>query len=97
MYSYKEEVRKDVKNWMEENKDQWQGLDRHDAFDAVYDACWEDDSVTGNASGSYTFSRWEARQNFFNDVDAEEYLYQACEDSFFGCGDYWKASDCVQL
>ena len=82
MYSYKEQVRADVKEWIEDNKEQIEGLDRHDAYEVVYDSCWVDDSVTGNASGSYTFSRWEARQNFFNDDDSEEYIDQMIEDGF---------------
>ena len=82
MYNYKEQIRADVKEWIEDNKEQVEGLDRHDAFEVVYDSCWVDDSVTGNASGSYTFSRYEARQNFFGDEDSEEYLDQMCDDGF---------------
>ena len=82
MYNYKEQIRADVKEWIEDNKEQIEGLDRHDAYELVYDSCWVDDSVTGNASGSYTFSRWEARQNFFNDEDSEEYIDQMIEDGF---------------
>ena len=82
MYNYKEQIRADVKEWIEDNKEQIEGLDRHDAYEVTYDSCWVDDSVTGNASGSYTFSRWEARQNFFNDEDSEEYIDQMIEDGF---------------
>ena len=82
MYNYKEQVRADVKEWIEDNKEQIEGLDRHDAYEVVYDSCWIDDSVTGNASGSYTFSRYEARENFFGDGDSEEYLDQMCDDGF---------------
>ena len=82
MYNYKEQIRADVKEWIEDNKEQIEGLDRHDAFEVVYDSCWVDDSVTGNASGSYTFSGWEARQNFFNDEDSEEYIDHMIEDGF---------------
>ena len=82
MYNYKEQIREDVREWIDENRDQIDGLDRHDAFEVVYESCWVDDSVTGNASGSYTFSRYEARQNFFNDDDSEEYIDQMIEDGF---------------
>ena len=82
MYNYKEQIRADVREWIENNKEQINGLDRHDAFEVVYDSCWVDDSVTGNASGSYTFNRWEARQNFFNDEDSEEYIDQMIEYGF---------------
>ena len=82
MYDYKEQIRADVREWIDEHKDELEGLDRSDAFELVYDECWIDDSVTGNASGSYTFSRWEARENFFGDSDSEEYLDQMCDDGF---------------
>ena len=64
MYSYREAVKSDVREWMEENYIQWQDLTEGVADEYVYDACWVSDSVTGNASGSYTFSRSEARDNF---------------------------------
>ena len=82
MYSYREQIRSDVREWIENNKEQIEGLDRHEAFEVVYDACWVDDSVTGNASGSYTFSRFEARKNFFEDDDTDEYIDQMIEDGF---------------
>lgn len=82
MYDYKEAVKSDVREWMDSNKSEFAGLDRHDAYEVIYDSCWVDDSVTGNASGSYTFSRYEARQNFFNDEDSEEYIDQMIEDGF---------------
>ena len=82
MYNYKEQIRADVKEWIEENKEQIEGLDRYDAYEIVYDSCWVEDSVTGNASGSYTFSRWGARQNFFEDEDSDEHVAQMIENGF---------------
>ena len=82
MYSYKETVTDDVRNWMQDNRNYWEGLSRHDVFEVVYDACWTADEVTGNASGSYTFNRVDARNNFFEDEDSEEYISQMIEDGF---------------
>ena len=82
MYNYKGQIRADVKEWIENNKEQIEGLDRHDSYEVVYDSCWVDDSVTGNASGSYTFSSYEARQNFYEDTYSEEYLEQMVDDGF---------------
>ena len=90
MYSYKEVVRSDVREWIEDNKEQIEGLDRHDAYDVVYDSCWVADEVTGNASGSYTFSRYEARQNFFNDEDSDDYISQMIEDGFISADELGK-------
>ena len=69
-------------NWMEDNREQWEGIDRHDIYEVVSDACWVEDGVTGNASGSYTFSRWEARNNFFEDEYSDEYISQMIVDGF---------------
>ena len=82
MYNYRECVKADVKEWIEDNKEQIEGLDRSDAYEFIYDSCWVDDSVTGNASGSYTFSRYEARHNFYEDIDSEEYLEHMVDDGF---------------
>lgn len=46
-------------------------------YEALYDEMWVDDSITGNASGSYTFNRWQAEENLCHNMD----LYkEACED-----------------
>ena len=82
MYNYKEQIRADVQEWIEDNKEQIEGLDRHDAFEVVYDSCWVSDSVTGNASGSYTMSRWEAREYFFSDSDSDDYISEMLEGGF---------------
>ena len=91
MYSYKETVKSDVREWMEDNKDQLEGLDRHDVYEVVYDACWVADEVTGNASGSYTFSRYEARHNFFEDEDSDEYIENMVDDGFSTAEEIGKA------
>ena len=90
MYSYKEVVRSDVREWIDNNKEQIEGLDRPDAYEVVYDSCWVADEVTGNASGSYTFSRYEARQNFFNDDDSDDYISQMIEDGFISADELGK-------
>ena len=82
MYNYKEQIRADVKEWIEDNKEQIEGLDRSDACDIIYDSCWVDDSVTGNASGSYTFNSYEARKYFYEDTDSEEYLGEMVDAGF---------------
>ena len=40
MYSYKDSIRSDVREWIEDNKDQIAGLDRHEAYEVIYDFCW---------------------------------------------------------
>ena len=82
MYDYKEVTKANVREWMEENREMWESEDRHDAYEIVYDATWVDDSVTGNGSGSFTFSRLEARRNFFEDENSDDYVAEMIEDGF---------------
>ena len=95
MYNYKEAVKADVREWMEENREQWEDLDRADAEQVIYDGTWADDSVTGNASGSYTMSRYEARRNFFEDEETDDYISEMLDDGFITFKDleHIKSSD----
>ena len=86
-YNYRESIKSDVREWMAINESDLEGLDRQTCFEVVYDSCWESDSVTGNASGSYTMSRWQARQNFFLDSDSDDYLAEMLEDEFITSAD----------
>ena len=68
---YLEMVQDDVRNWMEENKD-WveeYAEDRDDLEEAMNDALWVEDSVTGNASGSYTCNSYESREYVLDDIE----------------------------
>lgn len=82
MYNYKEAIRADVKNWIDDNHEELKGMSQELVEDFLYDTLWVDDSVTGNASGSYTMSKYEARENFFGDCDSEEYLDQMTDEGF---------------
>ena len=61
-YNYSEKVKEDVLDYINENidKDEWLG-DRDGLEDSLIDDLWVEDSVTGNASGSYTFNSETAR------------------------------------
>ena len=93
-YDYRESIKADVLNWMEEHKAELEGMDRADMEEFISDSCWVADEVTGNASGSYTFSRVQARDYFFSDLDSEEYLCQMVNDGFMSEADIglWVAS-----
>lgn len=61
MYDYYKTVKKDVLKYIEENVDM--GITDFDELENhLTDDLWAEDSVTGNASGSYTFSREEAQK-----------------------------------
>lgn len=61
MYNYEAAVRKDVQqaiehNYTEDEIIQHLAEDRDEWQDKLYDDLWVDDRVTGNKSGSYTYS-----------------------------------------
>ena len=55
---------------------------REDAYDKLYEDLWVEDSVTGNASGSYTFNAYTAGEYLAGNWDL---LLEAMEE--FGCTD----------
>lgn len=68
MYDYETAVREDVQQAIEENYTEDEIIqhlaeDRDGWQDKLYDDLWVDDSVTGNASGSYTFNYLTAGEN----------------------------------
>ena len=78
-YNYLENVKEDVKtaildNYTEEEiKNAVESLwARGKFYEKLYDDLWIDDSVTGNASGSYTFSTCQAEENLCNNWDLLE-------------------------
>lgn len=62
-YDYYEAVKKDVERWIQENVDPAAYEDPEDLEGYLMEELWADDSVTGNGSGSYTFSTWQAEEN----------------------------------
>lgn len=54
--------------------------DRDGWYDELNDRLWTEDSVTGNASGSYTISTWKAEENLCHNLDL---LGEALSE--FGC------------
>ena len=81
-YTYRESIKADVMNWVDDNRAELEGLDHADMEEFIYNSCWVDDSVTGNASGSYTFNRVQARDYFFSDLDSDDYVRQMVHDGF---------------
>lgn len=87
-YDYREAMRTDINNAIDE-KQEWIGKtikeayeDVDEAFDQLYDDMWINDSVTGNASGSYTFNTYKAEEYICHNL---ELLEQAMNE--FGCED----------
>jgi len=80
-YDYRAEVKNDVKDWILNNigwipTEIFQG-DRDELADWLNENLWTDDSVTGNGSGSYTFSTFDAEEYICHNLDL---LAEACEE-----------------
>lgn len=71
-YDYRQAVKDDLKDFIEDRGfiDNIADFTDLEAFrEEVYDEAWISDSVTGNGSGSYTFSTWHAEENLCHNMD----------------------------
>jgi len=80
MYNYLENIKEDVKQYIEDNGIEINEENREEIEEELNDDLFIENSVTGNASGSYTFSTYKAEQNLVGNFDL---LKEACEE--FGC------------
>lgn len=93
-YDYRKEMKKDITQAIEE-REAWTGKkiteeykDWIDAVNGLYDELWTDDAVTGNASGSYTFSTYQAEENVLHNFDL---LEEACNEFCQNIGDVYSS------
>lgn len=75
-YDYRQAVKDDVIQYINDNVDMRKFADPDDACDALYDDMFVDDCITGKGRGSYTFSALEAEENLRHNMDL---LAEACE------------------
>ena len=72
-YDYIEALKADITEWIDNNLDYMlEEIDepnRETAEQYLYDTLWTEDSVTGNASGSYTFNRAKAKEYVLANID----------------------------
>lgn len=68
-YDYKEAMLDDVREYIRENVELADYESREEAEESLYDEMWIADSVTGNGSGSYTFSTYKAEENLCHNLD----------------------------
>lgn len=82
-YDYREAVKNDVMNYIKNEIEltEWRG-NRDGLEEKLSEDLWTNDSVTGNGSGSYTFSTYEAEENLCHNLDL---LEEACEEFGGGC------------
>ena len=97
-YDYMESLKEDIKDYIKENMEYLEGKDA----DELYDDFFVEDAITGNASGSYTFSTWKAEENIchnyvkiYNIKDKNSHIERMLEDLRETIFDYsitWKMS-----
>ena len=69
-YNYLEELKSDVRNYIKEVASDYMDCEDMDELrDSLYDNLWNEDSVTGNGSGSYTFNREKAKEYVSDNLD----------------------------
>lgn len=81
-YNYKEAMKDDILNYCSDNNIDLETYD----IDKLNEELWTEDSVTGNASGSYTFNRALAKEYVMNNLDL---LRDACLDFGMNKAEYF--------
>ena len=78
VYDYNKAIREDIRDYIKSEVDleEWRG-NRDGLEEKLNEDLWTVDSVTGNASGSYTFNTYEAEENLCHNLDL---LEEACEE-----------------
>lgn len=73
-YDYLENVKADVLEYIKENyeKEDYANLD----YDELYDEMFLEDSITGNASGSYYCNTWKAEEAIAHNLDLAKEAYE---------------------
>lgn len=69
-YDYRQSVKEDVWQYIRDNECYLADFDDKERYaDRLNDDLWCEDSVTGNGSGSYTFSRYKAEENLAHNLE----------------------------
>ena len=80
-YNYEESVQDDVLDYIKNNINFSDFDTIEELAEKLNEDLWAEDSVTGNASGSYTFNTYQAEENIAHNWDI---LEEAIEE-FGGC------------
>lgn len=77
VYDYRSAVCEDIRKYIKENDVRITSENREEIEESLREDLWADDSVTGNASGSYTFNTWKAEECLCHNLDL---LAEACDE-----------------
>lgn len=89
-YDYRQAVRNDILDYIKEHDIQVTDKNREEVEEFLYDTLFVEDSVTGNASGSYTFNTWKAEEYLCHNLDL---LAEAIDELGADAGTY---KDCIE-
>lgn len=82
-YDYLSSVESDVREYIENNVNFHDYSDLDEMKEDLNEKLFVDDSVTGNASGSYTFNAWKAEEYLCHNLD----LLAEANEEFGGSSD----------
>ncbi len=68
-YDYRKAVKEDVIQYIKDNDISLESDDKYELVNKLEEKMWDCDEITGNASGSYTLSTWEAEENLCHNWD----------------------------
>lgn len=73
-YDYREAMKQDIREWIKENYEYIEDSvddykNAEEVCEFLNDELWTVDAVTGNASGSYTFNRKQAKEYVLANID----------------------------
>lgn len=93
-YNYLEAVKEDVRDRLGDYDPRGEDETLEEYQERLYDALWIDDSVTGNGSGSYTFSTAKAREFVLGGF---EQVAEACREFDVSLGELMEAGEWERL
>lgn len=69
IYNYMEAMKEDIKEYINNEVNLKDFTDRDDLEEKLNEDLWVEDSVTGNASGSYYCNSWKAEEAICHNLD----------------------------
>ena len=85
MYNYLEAMKQDIMDYIRNEVNTNEFASREELEESLNDDLWTVDGVTGNASGSYTFNSYTAKEYVFDNIDLlNEAITEFCETDVIG-------------
>lgn len=97
-YNYMNAMTEDIRDYITENINREDYTEDRDGLEEyLNDTLWTEDSVTGNASGSYTFNRKTAKEYVLDNTDLLKEAYtefgQKEKIADVICDEDWESAD----